>query len=48
MAQKKYASLATLQNFLDNLKNLFVTKTEVDTSLAKKCEVQIVTWGADD
>lgn len=28
--QKKYASISTLQTFLDNLKNLFATKTEVD------------------
>lgn len=27
---KKYASLITLQNFLDNLKNLFATKTSVE------------------
>ena len=27
---KKYASLNTLTAFLDNLKNLFATKTEVD------------------
>lgn len=27
---KKYASLSTLQTFLDNLKNLFATKTEVN------------------
>lgn len=28
--EKKYAGLATLQTFLDNLKNLFATKTSVD------------------
>lgn len=33
---KKYASLTTLQNFLDNLKKLFATKTDVNTELAKK------------
>lgn len=27
---KKFASLTTLQTFLDNLKNLFATKTTVD------------------
>lgn len=27
---KKYASLSTLQTFLDNLKNLFAAKTTVD------------------
>lgn len=37
--KKKFASLATLQIFLDNLKNLFATKTEVD----EKANVQIVT-----
>lgn len=31
MSEKKYASLNTLQTFLDNLKNLFATKKEVDT-----------------
>ena len=36
---KKYASLSTLQTFLDNLKNLFATKTEMD----KKADVQIIT-----
>jgi hypothetical protein len=30
MAQKKYVSLSKLESFLDNLKNLFATKTEVD------------------
>ena len=30
MAQKKYASLTTLQTFLSNLKNLFATKASVD------------------
>lgn len=30
MAQKKYASLSTLQTFLDNLKNLFATQTTVE------------------
>lgn len=28
--EKKYAGLTTLQIFLDNLKNLFATKTSVD------------------
>jgi hypothetical protein len=36
--QKKYASLATLQNFLNNLKNLFATKTDVNAELAKKAD----------
>lgn len=36
---KKYASLSTLQAFLDNLKNLFATKTEMN----KKADVQIIT-----
>jgi len=31
MAQKKYASLSTLQTFLEKLKNLFATKTELDS-----------------
>lgn len=39
MATKKYASLSTLQTFLENLKNLFATKTEMD----KKADVQIIT-----
>lgn len=30
MANKKYASLNTLQTFLDNLKNLFATQTTVE------------------
>lgn len=30
MSTKKYASLNTLQTFLDNLKTLFATKTEVN------------------
>ncbi len=30
MATKKYASLTTLQTFLNNLKNLFATKASVD------------------
>ena len=38
MATKKYASLNTLQTFLDNLKNLFATKTEVDN----KSQVQVI------
>lgn len=36
--QKKYASLSTLQTFLNNLKNLFMTKTDVITELAKKAD----------
>lgn len=39
MAQKKYASLSTLQTFLENLKNLFATKAEMN----KKADVQIIT-----
>lgn len=38
MSQKKYASLTTLQNFLDNLKNLFATKTDVNTALSSKAD----------
>ena len=41
MAQKKYASLSTLQTFLDKLKNMFATKTEVD----EKSAVEMVTMG---
>ncbi len=33
MAQKKYASLNSLQTFLDNLKTIFATKTEIDTKV---------------
>lgn len=36
--KKKYASLSTLQTFLENLKNLFITKTDIDTELAKKAD----------
>ncbi len=35
MAIKKYATLSTLSNFLDNLKNLFATKTEVSNKSDK-------------
>ena len=35
MAIKKYATLNTLSNFLDNLKNLFATKTEMNTKSDK-------------
>lgn len=31
--QEKYASLSNLRTFLENLKNLFVTKTEIDDKL---------------
>lgn len=31
MSTKKYTSLNNLQTFLDNLKNMFVKKSEVDT-----------------
>lgn len=33
MAEKKYASLSTLQTFLNNLKNTFATKTDVNAKL---------------
>lgn len=36
--QKKYASLSTLSKFLDNLKNLFATKSDVSTELGKKAD----------
>lgn len=48
MSTKKYASLNTLQTFLEKLKKLFATKIEVDTAVAQKSQVQIITWGADD
>lgn len=35
MATKKYISLSSLTKFFDNLKNLFATKTEVDTKSDK-------------
>lgn len=41
MAQRKYASLESLQTFLNNIKNLFATKEDVD----EKSKVQIVTVG---
>lgn len=44
MADKKYASLNTLQIFFNNLKNIFATKD----SVAQKSQVQIITWEADD
>ena len=36
---KKYASLTTLQTFLDNLKNFFAAKSDVDTALASKSDL---------
>lgn len=41
MATKKYVSLNKLSTFLDNLKNLFATKTEVDN----KSQVQVIKTG---
>lgn len=41
MSQKKYASLQTLQKFLDNLKNLFATKGYVDAEVEKTKNVFI-------
>ena len=38
MAQKKYASLSTLSSFLDNLKNLFATKSDLNTGLSSKAD----------
>lgn len=35
---KKYASLATLQNLVNNIKNIFATKADVNTELAKKAD----------
>ena len=35
MATKKYVSLANLSKFLDNIKTIFATKTEVDTKANK-------------
>lgn len=34
MSEKKYASLSSLSTFLDNIKKIFATKTEVDTNLS--------------
>ena len=55
MAQRKYISLSKLSTFLDNLKNLFVSKEslssledEINENIAQKSQVQIITWGADD
>lgn len=36
MAQKKYASYASLQNLVGKIKELFVSKTDLNTELAKK------------
>lgn len=36
MAQKKYASLSSLQNLVNKIKDLFVSKTDFNTELAKK------------
>lgn len=44
MTQKKYASLESFRTFLNNIKNLFATKEDVD----KKSQVQIITWEDDD
>lgn len=44
MSQKKYASLSTLQTFLEKLKSLFATKTEVNS----KSQVQIIIWEEND
>lgn len=35
---KKYVSLSRLSTFLDNLKNIFVSKTDVNAELAKKAD----------
>lgn len=42
MSEKKYASLDTLSNFLDNLKGLFATKAEIHNSYYTKSEVDYV------
>ena len=36
--QKKYASLTSLQNLVDNIKSLFATKADLNTELAKKAD----------
>lgn len=36
--QKKYASLTSLQTLVDNIKSLFVKKTDLSTELAKKAD----------
>lgn len=38
MAQKKYASYASLQNLVGKIKELFVSKTDLNTELAKKAD----------
>ena len=38
MATKKYISFSNLTSFFDNLKNLFATKTEVDTKVNAKSD----------
>lgn len=39
MAQKKYASLTTLQNLVDNIKSHFVKKEDFDTALSDKADL---------
>lgn len=36
--QKKYASLTTLQNLVNNIKSLFATKSDVNTALSNKAD----------
>ena len=38
MAQKKYASLSTLSTLVDNIKNLFATKSDLNTGLSGKAD----------
>ena len=38
--KKEYANLNTLQVFLDNLKNLFATKTEIDETFNEKADIE--------
>lgn len=38
MAQKKYASLSTLQTLVTNIKNLFATKSDLNTGLSGKAD----------
>lgn len=38
MAQKKYASLSTLSTLVDNIKNFFATKSDLNTGLSGKAD----------
>lgn len=37
-----------ISNSINSLNNSYYTKTEIDTKLEQKSQVQIITWGEDD